>query len=102
MENITNAQQVMGPGVPRKKVSTFNGQQQNFANWQNQLSKSYSSTQMDSMNPKCHPTFQELLASIKALEDKIQEFASKKGTSADEKKGESVQDIASLSSKKTH
>ena len=61
MENTTNAQKVMGPGVPRVKVSTFNGQQ-NFANWQNQMSKSYIATQMDSMTPNCLQTVQDLQA----------------------------------------
>ena len=99
MDNTTNAQQVMGPGVPRVKVSTFNGQQ-NFANWQNQLSKSYISTQMDSMNPKCLQNFEELLASIKSLEERIAKISIKKHPSEEDKKEQ--QDLTmSLALKKT-
>ena len=103
MDNTTNAQQVMGPGVPRAKVSTFNGLQGNFPNWQTQLSRSFVSTQMNTMNPNCIAAFEDLLKQVKHLEGKTESFTTKsahtRASEAEQK--EHLQDIASLALKKT-
>ena len=73
MENTTNAQQVMGPGVPRPKVSTFNGQQP-FPYWQQELFNSYVSTAPNPMDSKSLEMFQELQQQITYLEKEIKIF----------------------------
>ena len=99
MDNTTTASQVMGPGVPRVKVSTFNGQQ-NFPNWQTQMSRSYIATQTDSMDPKCLSNFQALLASIKKDEERIDKILNKSTRVSDEDKKEMEDVKASLVVKK--
>ena len=99
MDNTTTASQVMGPGVPRVKVFTFNGQQ-NFANWQHQISRSYVATQMDSMNPKCLETFQELQASIKRDEERLEKFVVKITRLNEEEKKEMQELKTVIASKK--
>ena len=73
MENTTNAHQVMGPGVPRPKVSTFNGQQP-FPQWQQELFNSYVSTAPNPMDPKSLGLFDELQKSIEMLEKDIKKY----------------------------
>ena len=70
MENTTNAHQVMGPGVPRPKVSTFSGQQP-FPQWQQELFNSYVSTAPNSMDSKSLGLFEELQQQIAYLEKEI-------------------------------
>ena len=72
MDN-TNAQQVMGPGVPRPKVSTFNGTQQ-FPQWQQELFNSYVATAPNPMEPKSLGLFQELQQQIAYLEKEIKSY----------------------------
>ena len=78
MENTTNAHQVMGPGVPRPKVSTFNGQQ-SFPQWQQELFNSYISTAPNPMDPKSLGLFDELQKSIEMLEKDIKKYKPHKG-----------------------
>ena len=74
MENTTNAHQVMGPGVPRPKVSAFNGQQPPFPQWQQELFNSYVSTAPNPMDSKSLGLFDELQKNIEMLEKDIKKY----------------------------
>ena len=52
------------------------------------------------MNPKCLQNFQDLMASIKSLEDRNEKFLLKRGPSEEDKK-ENQESTTSLASKKT-